>query len=73
MTELPRPIIEVPPELAELRHSIDNIDAAVLDLLAAGQLPQQGFIRQEDIPLKVFLDNRFGRVYAKPETGTSRL
>ena len=34
MTELPRPIIEVPPELAELRHSIDNIDAAVLHLLA---------------------------------------
>jgi chorismate mutase len=34
MTELPRPIVEVPPELAELRHSIDNIDAAVLHLLA---------------------------------------
>jgi chorismate mutase len=25
---------EIPPELAELRHSIDNIDAAVLHLLA---------------------------------------
>ena len=34
MTELSRPIVEVPPELAELRHSIDNIDAAVLHLLA---------------------------------------
>ncbi len=41
----------------------------VLDLLAGGQLPQSGFIRQEDIPLKVFLENRFGQVYAKPETG----
>ena len=41
----------------------------VLDLLATGQLPQSGFIRQEDIPLKVFLENRFGQVYAKPETG----
>jgi saccharopine dehydrogenase-like NADP-dependent oxidoreductase len=40
----------------------------VLDLLATGQLPQSGFIRQEDIPLKVFLENRFGEVYAKPET-----
>jgi saccharopine dehydrogenase-like NADP-dependent oxidoreductase len=38
---------------------------AVLDLLATGQLPQSGFIRQEDIPLKVFLENRFGDVYAK--------
>ncbi|HEY2179389.1 MAG TPA: chorismate mutase [Caulobacteraceae bacterium] len=25
---------DIPPELAELRHSIDNIDAAVLHLLA---------------------------------------
>jgi saccharopine dehydrogenase-like NADP-dependent oxidoreductase len=41
----------------------------VLDLLADGKLPAQGFIRQEDIPLKVFLENRFGQVYAKPETG----
>ncbi len=40
----------------------------VLDLLATGQLPQSGFIRQEDISLKIFLENRFGRVYAKPET-----
>jgi saccharopine dehydrogenase-like NADP-dependent oxidoreductase len=41
----------------------------VLDLLAGGKLPPSGFIRQEDIPLKVFLENRFGQVYAKPETG----
>jgi saccharopine dehydrogenase-like NADP-dependent oxidoreductase len=41
----------------------------VLDLLATGQLPQSGFVRQEDIPLKVFLENRFSQVYAKPETG----
>jgi hypothetical protein len=36
----------------------------------AGQLPHTGFIRQEDIPLKAFLDNRFGRVFAKPDTST---
>lgn len=29
-----KPSADVPPELAELRHSIDNIDAAVLHLLA---------------------------------------
>ena len=41
----------------------------VLDLLATGQLlPQSGFIRQEDVPLKVFLENCFGQVYTKPET-----
>ena len=37
---------------------------AMLDLLAAGELPQQGFVRQEDVPLAAFLRNRFGRVYA---------
>src|SRR5271170_2443527 len=40
----------------------------VLDLLATGRLQQSGFIRQEDIPLRVFLENRFGEVYAKPDT-----
>ncbi|HLH98975.1 MAG TPA: saccharopine dehydrogenase family protein [Xanthobacteraceae bacterium] len=40
---------------------------AVLDLLVMGSLPQNGFVRQEDIPLKAFLENRFGRVYAKPD------
>jgi saccharopine dehydrogenase-like NADP-dependent oxidoreductase len=37
---------------------------AVLDLLAAGQLPQSGLIRQEEISLAPFLANRFGRCYA---------
>lgn len=40
----------------------------VLDLLAGGQLPQSGFVRQEDISLMMFLENRFGQVYAKSET-----
>ncbi len=44
---------------------------AVLDMLADGDLPQAGFIRQEDIPLPAFLANRFGRFYA-PETSPFR-
>jgi saccharopine dehydrogenase-like NADP-dependent oxidoreductase len=40
----------------------------VLDQLVAGQLPQSGFVHQEDIQLKAFLANRFGQVFAKPET-----
>jgi saccharopine dehydrogenase-like NADP-dependent oxidoreductase len=39
---------------------------AVLDLLAQGRLPHQGFIRQEQIALDDFLGNRFGSVYADP-------
>jgi len=37
---------------------------AMLDMLAAGDLPAQGFVRQEQAPLAAFLGNRFGRVYA---------
>ena len=45
----------------------------ILDLLSSGVLPQHGFIRQEDILLKVFLENRFGRVYAQPGSENSPL
>ncbi|HJV63247.1 MAG TPA: saccharopine dehydrogenase family protein [Albitalea sp.] len=40
---------------------------AMLDMLAAGRLPQRGFVKQEDVPLSEFLSNRFGRVYAMEE------
>jgi saccharopine dehydrogenase-like NADP-dependent oxidoreductase len=38
---------------------------AVLDLLASGKLPEQGYVAQEDIALSDFLANRFGRIYAQ--------
>lgn len=41
----------------------------VLDMLKNKHLPQQGFVRQEDIVLDAFLANRFGRAYAQPEAG----
>jgi saccharopine dehydrogenase-like NADP-dependent oxidoreductase len=44
---------------------------AVLDMLAAGKLPQSGLIRQEDIQLPAFLANRFGSVYAQPASGSA--
>ena len=40
---------------------------AMLDLLAGGQLPSAGFVRQEDVALDQFLANRFGTVYASQE------
>lgn len=36
---------------------------AVLDLLAEDKIPAKGFVRQEDIPLGDFLQNRYGSVY----------
>jgi saccharopine dehydrogenase-like NADP-dependent oxidoreductase len=44
--------------------------AAMLDLLAGGQLPQRGFVRQEDVKLTDFLSNRFGAVYAPAAPGS---
>jgi saccharopine dehydrogenase-like NADP-dependent oxidoreductase len=44
---------------------------AVLDMLSAGTLPQSGLIRQEEIGLKPFLANRFGRFYAQPPAATA--
>ena len=37
---------------------------AVVDLWAAGRLPESGFVRQEQVDLDEFLANRFGRWYA---------
>jgi saccharopine dehydrogenase-like NADP-dependent oxidoreductase len=36
---------------------------AALDLFREGRLPQQGFVRQEQVALPDFLANRFGRAY----------
>jgi len=52
----------------QLRSAIQITTAsaicAVLDLLAEGAVPQSGFVRQEQIALPAFLQNRFGKVYA---------
>ena len=37
---------------------------AMVDLLREGQLPQRGFIRQEDADYDAFIANRFGKVFA---------
>ena len=36
---------------------------ATLDLLREGRIPESGFVRQEQIRLKDFLGNRFGRYF----------
>lgn len=37
----------------------------VLDLLATGKIAEKGFVRQESIDFNDFINNRFGRYYAK--------
>ncbi|MCT9000662.1 hypothetical protein NYR58_20005, partial [Chelativorans intermedius] len=41
---------------------------ATLDMIRDGSLPSRGFIRQENIPLASFLENRFGRYFANEST-----
>ncbi|WP_350334196.1 saccharopine dehydrogenase family protein [Coralliovum pocilloporae] len=36
---------------------------AVMDMVVTGILPGQGYLKQEDVPLDLFLQNRFGRLY----------
>ena len=40
---------------------------AVLDMHVAGQLPSQGFVKQEQVSLRDFLANRFGASYDVPK------
>ncbi|HEY4276207.1 MAG TPA: saccharopine dehydrogenase family protein [Rhizomicrobium sp.] len=55
-------------EVRGVAHSAIQITTAagictMLDLLAAGVLPQKGFVRQEEVSLATFLSNRFGCAY----------
>ena len=38
---------------------------AVIEMVRNGALPQTGFLKQEDIPLDVFLQTRTGAFYAQ--------
>jgi saccharopine dehydrogenase-like NADP-dependent oxidoreductase len=47
---------------------------AVVDLHASGALPVRSeFVRQEQVPLAMFLSNRFGRAYASAEAISSNV
>ena len=35
----------------------------LVDLMREGRLPSRGVVRPEDVPLDVFLANRFGQYY----------
>ena len=39
--------------------------AAVIEMVRAGTLPSQGFLRQEQIPLAGFLDTPTGRLFTQ--------
>jgi saccharopine dehydrogenase-like NADP-dependent oxidoreductase len=57
--------------LTAIQITTASAACTMLDLLASGQIPQRGFVRQEETPLDVFLQNRFGQVYAKPGAGAA--
>ena len=44
---------------------------AMVDLMRAGEIPDRGFVRQEEASLESFLANRFGRHYAGGDSAPS--
>jgi len=46
--------------------------SAVVELVAAGELPDHGFIKQESIPLQTFLETNNGKRYVAGEHGGHR-
>jgi saccharopine dehydrogenase-like NADP-dependent oxidoreductase len=57
----------------ETRAAIQRTTAAgvcaMVDLHFEGKLPSRGLVRQEQVPLDVFLENRFGQHFVPPEIG----
>jgi saccharopine dehydrogenase-like NADP-dependent oxidoreductase len=50
-------------DLAAIQITTAAALCAVVDLQREGKLPRKGFVRQEDVALTDFLENRFGRHY----------
>jgi saccharopine dehydrogenase-like NADP-dependent oxidoreductase len=50
-------------ELSAIQITTAAAVCAVMDMQREGKLPVRGFVRQEDIPLTGFMQNRFGRHY----------
>lgn len=50
-------------ELSAIQITTAAALCAMLDLQRQGELPASGFIKQEDVPLALFLKNRFGQYY----------
>jgi saccharopine dehydrogenase-like NADP-dependent oxidoreductase len=51
-------------ELSAIQLTTAAALCAMLDLHRSGEIPRTGFVKQEDVPLSVFLNNRFGKYYA---------
>jgi saccharopine dehydrogenase-like NADP-dependent oxidoreductase len=51
-------------ELSAIQITTAAAACAMLDLHREGAIHKTGFVKQEDVPLRTFLDNRFGRYYA---------
>lgn len=63
-----------PGEIAgEVRAAIQRTTAAgvcaMVDLHFEGRLPSRGLVRQEQVPLDLFLENRFGEHFIPPAVG----
>jgi saccharopine dehydrogenase-like NADP-dependent oxidoreductase len=51
-------------ELSAIQITTAAALCAMLDLHREGAIPRTGFVKQEDVSLRVFLENRYGHYYA---------
>jgi len=52
-------------ELSAIQITTGASVCAVMDMQRQGKLPARGFVRQEEVSLRDFLENRFGKLYQR--------
>ncbi|HEX2115747.1 MAG TPA: saccharopine dehydrogenase C-terminal domain-containing protein [Alphaproteobacteria bacterium] len=60
-----RIILGLGPDETAIQRTTAAGACVLLDLVLAGRVSSRGFVRQEDVPLDVFLANRFAGVYGE--------
>jgi saccharopine dehydrogenase-like NADP-dependent oxidoreductase len=60
-----RTVFGLGPDETAIQRTTAAGACVALDLVLAGRIKQQGFVRQEDVPLDLFLANRFAGVYGE--------
>jgi saccharopine dehydrogenase-like NADP-dependent oxidoreductase len=60
-----RTVFGLGPEETAIQRTTAAGACVLLDLVLSGRVPSRGFVRQEDVPLDLFLANRFAGVYGE--------
>ena len=59
------PLLDLPVEHVLATQTLPQSKPKTFRIAVEGKLPQKGFVRQEEAKFSDFINNRFGRYYAK--------